>query len=514
MKRRVIEARGDFSGGLNRAAITDAVAANELSMCVNARVEPGGHVSRREGAKKTHTTAIGGGANIMGLFYWEPAGAGQLVAISNGKLYYAAAPYSSWTEITPASGTFSTSFMSDFATFRDGATLNLYIATNGLVYRWDGAAVVRIDGTAGVPDASCVRAFGNRLFMNSIANPKTLYWSVIGDGDNFATGGLSGGGSALVDSLGGDALTGLEVSGSSVLLLTHDSIARFSGVGEDIQISQDSFGVSRDIGMKAAGSTFIRYQQAFTRVEQSVLLWTQRGPYIVSEGGIAFLGEKIQNIPLDADNSPHYGESISLVGHNPWRREVWFFYTDIGDSEAQEALIYNYAMKKWVGQFRWGFAVTSCAAVQSTEFRSAQQIFVGCSDGFVRRLDADLLDGTTRLDDGTTDYTTTIRPGPFLFAEAGPHMVKSLRHVFVELQRGDITSTFAVNVIPDGGSPVAAVLVSTQGAAETPANFRYDVNVRGRRLEVELVMTDATLSTDARMSLMGMIVQGSAMERV
>jgi hypothetical protein len=130
-KPKIVEKRSDFSGGINVAASGDTLNDNELTVCVNARVETFGGIMRRPGSKKFTATALGNGLWITGIFQWTPSGGpAQLVVISaDGNLYYSNAPYTSFTQIVPAQ---VLGGWADFQPFRDnspGAPLVLFFAT-------------------------------------------------------------------------------------------------------------------------------------------------------------------------------------------------------------------------------------------------------------------------------------------------------------------------------------------------------------------------------------------------
>jgi hypothetical protein len=136
-------------------------------------------------------------------------------------------------------------------------------------------------------------------------------------------------------------------------------------------------------------------------------------------------------------------------------------------------------------------------------------IIAGCADGFVRLLD----DISKGRDDGVTDYTHTIQFPPFIFDNAGPHNTKSLRSVFLQVEREDANTLPIVKVYPDNGAAVTAVLVANTTIVGAPTNLRYDLVAQGKRFVLEVSGNFATGTSGDDLKVIGTIVDGSVMER-
>jgi hypothetical protein len=311
MKERAQEARFNFAGGVNYAASQDTLATNELLLCRNARVSADGSVERRTGIDKQHTVALtAGGApsnnNVLGIQQWVPlTGSRQLVAIAGAKLWYSNDDGVNWTSVTPGAGNLSTTVMADFQPMVIGSTPMLFIASGSDLFTWDGTSIVKRDLVNNIPNCSIVRLFGNRLFTNSTDAPGWLFWSKLGDGTDFRTGGNSDGGSAAVNADSDEPIIALEVLGSSLLIATRSGVARFTGTGDDIRILTDTEGVASNLGpVYNEVSGFVKaHPGSFQLCGQTVMMWTDRGPYLVTEAGVVPLGDKIDTEGLGADGS-------------------------------------------------------------------------------------------------------------------------------------------------------------------------------------------------------------------
>lgn len=441
MPKREIETRVDFSGGLNIVANPDAMNGNELLQCVNARVEQFGGIMRRPGSKLLFATPllsnVPGYVNepfpIVGIKQWDVTSTQQqLVMISEGgNVFHSTAPYASVTEHIPAN---LLTGVPDFATFRAnsaGAALHLFIAGFGL-FEWDGTTLTRRVGALGSdPVATLVRSFGTRLFTNDAGNLKTLWWSAIGDGTNFTTGGgLSGPGSALVDVLTGNEIVGLETLGDSLFIGTNESISRFSGSGDNIQISQDTLGVSTEIGPSGAGT----FWHAMLRAEQFIAIHSDRGVYIVTGGGVLSISDQITNptqlalrITSNVKQASNNWVQTPLIGHNRRRNELWVAYVPVGGAGRNHCLVYNYRLQCWYGPFIYPFNISSFGVFEDTS--GIESIIAGCTDAYIRLLD----DPTAPLlDDNINDYESTVEFAPFGNLAGGPRTKKISEHVFLQ----------------------------------------------------------------------------------
>lgn len=501
MKDAATEARFDFRGGINLGASQDSVDPHELLQCTNARVLPSGAVQRRPGWNKKHTTTLGAGGPVLGV-----ASLGnQAVAIANGKLYWSTDGMVTWTQVTPGAGALSTTFQADFATFlQPGNIPTLFIASGGALYTWDGTTLTYLVGTKSAPQASVVRAYGERIFVANATN--TLWWSKIGDGTDFGGGGLSGGGNAVVGVGVSDVITNLEVVGSSLLIGTPTGIARFTGVGADIQIDTDTFGVNPELGPVNDGGAS-GYTRSLLRVGDVAMMMTPTGPYVVTESGATALTEKLQ-AQGGADTTVQWQPGINapaMIGHNPVRQEAWFVYQALADASPKTALVYNYALQCWYGPMQYPNRIRSLGTVRVS---GVDKLVAGCQDGFVRGLD----DTPVQSSDDGGDYTHTVRLAPTTLG-AGPQVTKSLRSVFVQQQRGNTATLPVVQVVADGAAPTATALVSTDGAVGTPTDMRYDTDAQGKRFVLQWSGAVADGFTNDLPMLHGVVFRGSVMDR-
>lgn len=516
MKDRATESRFDFAGGVNYSPTGDGLRQNELLLCTNARINVGGDVQRRSGTRKMNTGSLLGSAltpMVVGLAHWYgAAGTGfEYMAVANAK-FYTSPDLATWTEkaVLSAPTGYNPSFFVEMAS---GANTIIYFTAGLRLWSWDGTNVVDLTTTVGAPPANVVAVFGDRLFCNNTSDPQTLYWSALGNGGDFAEAGLSGGGFATLPVSEGDSITALVVLGSSLLIATRETIARFTGTADDIQILTDTEGVSADIGPMTVSRSYPG-QGGFQRVEQAIYMMTERGPYLVNEGGIMSMAAKLQTTRTDVKWLPR---SRPFVGHNVARNEVWFVYRAEVDGDVSgsggfnygsTAMVWNTMMKTFSGPYDLPAEVSTLAVLPHPTTRRPT-LYGGFGDRLVRVMD----DADQSRDAAGEDYTHTIQFAPFIFDSAGPHNTKKIRHIYVQLQRESATTVPVVKIYPDNGTAETAVLVRDDGVVNAPANLRYDVDSEGKRFVVEISGAYANGADGDNPRIIGVVVDGSVMNR-
>lgn len=388
---RSYDARFDFRKGLNRVFSQETTDRHELRNAGNARVgQQYGSVAKRAGTKRVHTTAVGGGAPVLGLFQWtNPAGARQLVAICNGDLYH---KIEGATEFTEVAGSFSTTVKPTFAVHRVAGAPTLYIA-DGTLRSFNGSA---ISAVAGAPAGlRRIAEYKKRLFGAAGPTSSTLYWSKVLDPTVWAA---PDGGSAPVNVYDSEGIVALEKVGSSLLPLKGNTIARYTGVSSDnIRIDQESHGVSGDYGVLAAESVL--------RVEQRVFLVSDRGPIWASEAGTEPAGIKVEPA-FDAFDPDLLVDAVAA--NHRRQREVWVYIGATG-------YCLNYRLNSWTGPWELPFDVVSAARFEQDD--RTESVYLGGDDGFVRQADVGTKDDVLLSGSGGTNITLDLELPTLMFGD-------------------------------------------------------------------------------------------------
>lgn len=277
-----------FSGGYCGNLAATSLAPNQALDLDNIVVLPGGRGFRsRHGNSKLNSSVLNSGANIQGFGYLLQADQSDwFVTIAGSKLYQSAnLTFSDASDIT---GSLTISAGADkqwdLFTFNDAI-----IGFGGsptapdAPIRWpgtgNGAAL-----TGSPPSAYGGFTANNRVFaFRTSANPSTIYWSIIGNAQDW-TG--SGSGSAVAGSLSdGQRLTGaIVISTNYVLLFKENSVYQMVISAAPFPI----YSLFDNVG--AVG------KNAIVNVDGQVYFITSRGEMVSTDG------ESLKTYPAAADD--------------------------------------------------------------------------------------------------------------------------------------------------------------------------------------------------------------------
>jgi hypothetical protein len=490
-KRRLTEPRFSFQGGLNTRQNPDSLSDRELVRAENCRLSARfGSLMKRSGSRRMHPTALAG--EVTGLGQWDSPSGKQLVAVAGGRLYHKTSDLGAFTEVVPSPLLSSsvTQQMEPARSNAENAPLSLYLA-DGTVRKWTGSALSTVSGTDSVPNADLLANYNVRMFWRDPAFAQTLIWSVLGDPEDGTVDIGPGGGAAMVSVLRGDPLLALAKVGSSLLLATRNSISRFTGYSaEDIQIAQDTEGVSADVGPVG--------REAFKQIEGFVALLANRGPYIATESGVEAVGVQVEPEFQALDRS---ALASMVIGYHAGRREVWFAVEGPEDTGNQTVYVLNLMLQAWTGPFRYPFAIRTLAAWESAA--GDDFLIAGCADGFVRHLDSGSLDDVLANGSGGSAYTMLVELAPIFF-DTGPGMVKTFERLALQADLPD-GETIQVRL---GWDQQTLQSFDVEGLGGGDQSYRVDAHGQGRRLRVQL--RDATSDISV---INGLVLQAFDMQR-
>jgi len=492
MKPLVKEQRFDFRGGRNTAISSDLLNENELVDATNARLsQTYGGISKRSGSRRLHPgffgdagVGLGNPLPVIAVGQWDsPVVGNQIVAMDSfGNLYFK--PNDTTTNFTGTGMVgvppHPSAFFVPFRAATSGAPLTLFIAetaTNlAALYKWTGAVLTQIDGINSAPPAGLLAAYHTRLFAVDQFNfKKTLFWSRVGDGEQWGTGTKTDGGSAIVGVLNGEAIVALEVIGSSLLIATNDCLMRFTGQSsDDIVIAQDTEGVSSEIG--AAGP------YALTRFENVAALLNRRGAYAATETACEPIGEQINPDWFALDQSVI---NKSVVGYNKGRKELLYAVSRSGDNHQNKSIfVQSTRLQAWYGPWTYPFGINCLCPY--TDPNGVQSVLAGCSDGFVRNLDIGTLDDVHSDGTGGIAIPMSVELPVLHFGDAG--ITKSLQRMKLQAQL-PVGSALTLNTTFDDGVAInTAVPAATIGSEQ---DYRIDLGgQQGKRLK--LIFTDSS----------------------
>lgn len=215
----------DFSGGYCGNMPITNLKPNQASTLDNIVLSIDGRGYRsRLGSSYLNGTALNSGAVVQGIGYYLQADLDEwLIAVAGDKLYQSANVSGTFTDIT-GSLTITSGFRNKWDLFSFN---NVIVGIGGpranpdAPFQWNGTGnATALTGSP--PSAYGGLAANNRVFaFRTTANPSTLYWSVIGDQNDW-TG--SGSGSTVIGSLNDNqAITAAAVLNTNYMLVFKDN---------------------------------------------------------------------------------------------------------------------------------------------------------------------------------------------------------------------------------------------------------------------------------------------------
>jgi hypothetical protein len=482
-KREYIESRYDFSGGLHTSCSPDAMAPNELRQAQNVRLSSTlKAVEKRGGTQYMHSDSLAN--NVIGIYQWDAPSGKQLVAITAaGGLYYKTLAASTWT--SASTNIFATALTPPPRVFfqpargsASGAALKLYIAvrksaTTGVYASWDGSSLVNLTGTNGLPSAPtwCV-AYHTRMFLGDALYPNHLFWTDVGDMGAADGTGITGGGSAIVATLGGDSLLGATQVGSSLALFTDDSVGRLTGYSNnDVQIAQDTEGIAAQTG--AVGS------KAWCNVEDYVAFLSERGVYLMAESGIQLISAKIQDI-LDGLN--RYWLNGAILAYHRGRRELWLAVPPSAAVVNTYIYVYSMQAQAWTGPFVHGLGIYDLRRFED----SVGDEYLMCSmANFCMIMDcAHYTDFADYTGANGVGFSTAVELAPF-FGEPGPVSEKIWDRMKVRAYvpaNSQLQPAYAVDATSSFSNTTATI---DAAAVTLPNSYRIDFYAQGDVLRLK-----------------------------
>lgn len=480
---RVPDARFDFRGGVNLTYSEDALDSGEVQWALNARHERPGGWSKRRATQRIHDTVVDSGARIQGIFQWNPAGTLQVVIIAGGSLWYMNEGATDFTEVAPSSP-FSTTVLPRFEVHRDGSTVALYIAMGNATVKFSGTAITSEDVTNS-PNSTDLHIYKGRLF--ALDGTKALFATEVNEPESWQA--VDGGFSFSVETYDTEGNTGLTVVGGSLLVLKPNNISRFTGNAlEDVAVATLTEGVSSEVGLAAANT--------LAQFEEVCFLISDRGPYVASEVGVEYVGQKIEEWFRNSMDFELLSEACA--GYNRSRREILCMLPSLaGEGENDTGWLFDLTTRGWAGPWVFPFGVSCICRYERED--GTESLLAGGYDGWVRDLDAlelaTCVDDAARAGTGGTAVELSVSLPPMVMGEPG--RMKTFRTTQV------VNAAFGVVVGEDTVGSLQATWRNERGTTNTIAipprgsstqirDHQFRSRARGDR--VEWTFTEETAS--------------------
>ncbi len=379
MSQPVQQQQSGFQGGLNISADASQLGPTQMRQAQNVRLTQFGGVLKRDGSRNIHTTAIGSGQPVRGLFAWEKDDASQqLLCIANGLVHYGT--YGIPVSLTTATTTIGASVYPSFAAFRDTASQIVYIADGGKLLKWNGTTLTRSTSS---PNVAQLWTYNQRLYGCSGVDA-VLLASGLNNGDDLGDTTLNGV-QVPIRTFGESSIVGGTALGVSNLIFHRGGISRWTGVTQDdIAISAGTLGVSPDTGTIVPAS--------IVATETEVYFLSDRGFYAVNSAGLRRV-----STTLDPDIFALFSTAANLCAvHNCIKREIEYYLPNTG------IYSFNYQLQAWTGPWNGGYinpiTHSMCKALDGN---SSPIVLVGTANGFVKQMDYPDSYADNVLSDGT-----------------------------------------------------------------------------------------------------------------
>lgn len=216
MTRNTIARFFDFTGGLNTKSPAMVLNLNEASDLQNINILPTGGFEKRNGNSVFNATAMDSGSSVHGLGYFRTSSSTDyLMAIAGTKIFKSDNLDGTMDDITGALTI--TSGKNYIWTHAQMNNLSIFVGGNpDAPIKWSGTGNAALLGGSPPSGEFCLLA-NNRLFIgNTASNPSRIYWSILGNPEDWSG---SGSGSQDVNLNDGDSLVGGIVTGLDTMLL-------------------------------------------------------------------------------------------------------------------------------------------------------------------------------------------------------------------------------------------------------------------------------------------------------
>lgn len=382
-----------FSDGLNTVSNDFALTNKQMRRSDNVRLAEIGAATKRGGTWRT-AAALASAAVKNGFGWRQSASAFYALAMSNGSLFkatYGVFPMT-WTSI--GSGFALTT--PTFSNFRDGSANVVYIATGGVLKKWDGTT---LSSATNAVQATGVTVYNERLWGWGVAaSLDSIFYGPLDNGDSLGYG-AGGGGQIIVRTFGQQDIVACAPVNTSLLIFHRRGISRLTGYGaSDITVSPAA--VTADVGLVG--------KEAVCVYDNVAYFVSNRGVYRANEAEV---------FPLATPEKPDIvlPQLLSLsstdlaavkCNFNRNTSEVWVQLPGLG------IYIWNTLLSSWSGPFVDGYLTPDTTCLFETLDANNQPVMLrGDSSGFVSLCDSTTyyLDNVPASGTGGTTYNAVIQ---------------------------------------------------------------------------------------------------------
>lgn len=382
----------DYTGGLNTLSPTMVLKSNEASDLQNITLLPTGGFKKRNGNSVFNSSAMSSGAAIHGLGYFRTSpSTDYLMAIAGTKIFKSDNLSGIMTDIT---GSLTiTAGQDNIWTHTQMNALSIFVGgSTDYPIKWTGSGNAALLG--GTPPVGAFGLAANRHFFigNTVANPSRIYWSVLGNPEDWSG---SGSGSQDVSDNDGDTLVGASIIGlDTMLLFKQNSVHTLS-------IRTPPYALFPLFSNTGAIS-----KMGIVDVEGIVYFITGEPRMKATDG------TKVISFPDSIDNlwdSLNKSRLKYIHGiYNRRLRQVWWFVSTNSATTHDLCIIWDLERKCWLRN-------TTGFKMNVSGFMSDRIIYCGAYDGKIYKQDDPL--STVDASESTTTITSYLRSGWMDFSD-------------------------------------------------------------------------------------------------
>ena len=226
----------DFTGGENRVASFDLLAANQIYLGMNCVLAADGSLETRKGKTQINTTSLGAG-KVIAAFRWAKENGTKYLTVQHGTTLYNAV----WDGVSTVSSFTSvkTGLAADVK-LRGVVWKDNLILVNGVQnnFRFDGTTSTDLAGTP--PKSTLISVYASRIWINDVASPNLIRFSDLESYDVFDTLNV-----VKFRSGDGEVITGLASQSGGMVVFKSSSMWTLYGSSIDnirVDILNDNFG--------------------------------------------------------------------------------------------------------------------------------------------------------------------------------------------------------------------------------------------------------------------------------
>ncbi len=464
------------TGGLNDAFSSISVADNEATDLQNIVFSTSGSFGTRSGSAKLNASTLGASVACIGLKYYRPtSGTRYLIGVFDDdkirKMDYSpgGGPDGTWDDIT---GTLSFAAgidtIASFAIGEDTLIIEDGINTTA-PYKYTGSG--NVAALSGSPPNATMVAYHKRMAFaaGNNTNPSTLYYSDLGNIENWTTG-LSG--NVNVETNDGTVIRAIVPGYDALYIFKDHSIWRLTGDDEDTFVLQRMIS---DIGVPSSASVGV--------IGNEFIIISDQGRVYIYDGsiGIRLISTKIEGT-LDNINFSRLQYTKSVIFDD----DYYFTISTAGVSTNNRVMVFDTFNNAWTK-----FAGINANAIAVADDGIGENILVfGDYGGFVYKYPSGTNDAGSIID---TYYVTK----NFSFPETAPIKDWKLLRIFANAEgnynldaelRADFVSAGALQSINLGGGTAlwgTAVFGVDLYGGQNLIIGRVEVNLEGNFFQVK-----------------------------